>query len=71
MKKQWTEENIERAKILMKTNSAREVGLIFNKSKNSVLGILYRDKVKNGYTPPLDSKFAIRKPNYPSHFFNK
>jgi hypothetical protein len=42
---------------------------MLNKSKNSVLGALYRDKVKNGYVPPKDSKFAIKKPNYPSHLF--
>jgi|TARA_R110001592_G_C12593659_1_gene694930 hypothetical protein len=69
MNKQWTEENIERAKRLWTTHTARQVGRMLNKSKNSVLGALYRDKVKNGYVPPKDSKFAIKKPNYPSHLF--
>mgnify|MGYP006121948643 FL=1 len=58
----WTDENIERAKRLWHTHTAREVGRMFNKSKNSILGVLYRDKVKNGYIPPLDSPYArIRK----------
>ena len=62
----WTDENIERAKRLWHTHTAREVGRMFDRSKNSVLGALYRDKVKNGYTPPPDSKYTARKYNYPS-----
>ena len=58
----WTDENIERAKRLWHTHTAREVGRMFDRSKNSVLGALYRDKVTNGYIPPLDSPYArIRK----------
>jgi len=35
---------------------------MINRTKNAVLGVLYREKVKRGYVPPLDSKFArIRK----------
>ena len=56
--KVWTDENIERAKRLWQTHSATEVGRMFDRSKNSVLGALYRDKVKNGYTPPPDSKYS-------------
>ena len=67
MKKFWTDENIKRAKRLWHTHTAREVGRMFDRSKNSVLGALYRDKVKNGYVPPLDSKYArIRK--YQSYY---
>ena len=65
----WTDENIERAKGLMKTHTAREVGLKFAKSKNSVLGVLYRDKVKNGYMPPPDSKYSKSKPNRKKYTF--
>ena len=58
----WTDEDIERIERLIKTSTAREAGRMVNKSKNSVLGILYREKVKKGYVPPLDSKYArIRK----------
>tara|TARA_R110000782_G_scaffold139080_2_gene231562 strand:+ start:1397 stop:1612 length:216 start_codon:yes stop_codon:yes gene_type:complete len=71
MKKRWSNKSIKKIKILCKTKTAREIGIIFNKSKNSILGILYRDKVEKGYKPPLNSKFAIKKPNYPSHLFNK
>tara|TARA_R110002049_G_scaffold536_3_gene3113 strand:+ start:189 stop:419 length:231 start_codon:yes stop_codon:yes gene_type:complete len=35
---------------------------MFGKSKNSILGILYREKVAAGYVPPKDSPWAnIRK----------
>ena len=58
----WTDEDIERIERLIKTSTAREAGRMVNKSKNSVLGILYREKLKKGYVPPLDSKYArIRK----------
>jgi hypothetical protein len=60
--KNWTSEEMEQAKELAKTNSYSTVGKILHRSKNSVLGVLYRDKIKNGYTPPLDSPYArIRK----------
>jgi hypothetical protein len=60
--KNWTSEEIEQARELAKTNSYSTVGKILHRSKNSVLGVLYRDKIKNGYMPPLDSPYArIRK----------
>tara|TARA_R110001583_G_scaffold149845_1_gene301924 strand:- start:285 stop:608 length:324 start_codon:yes stop_codon:yes gene_type:complete len=65
--KVWTDENIERAKRLWKTHTSREVGLMFAKSKNAILGALYRNKVKNGYVPPLYSKYA--KPNGKKYTF--
>tara|TARA_R110000787_G_scaffold148_2_gene459 strand:+ start:10492 stop:10695 length:204 start_codon:yes stop_codon:yes gene_type:complete len=61
MRKVWTNEEIEEARNLLKMNSAREVGRMFNTSKNSILGVLYRDKVKKGYAPAPDSKFTGRK----------
>ena len=61
-RKNWTSEEIERARELLKTHSYATVGKILHRSKNSVIGVLYRDKVKSGYIPPLDSKYArIRK----------
>ena len=48
MKKRWTDENINLVRDLLKNNSAREVGIMFGKSKNSILGILYREKVAAG-----------------------
>ena len=60
--KKWTNENINLVRDLLKNNSAREVGVMFGKSKNSILGILYREKVAAGYVPPKDSPWAnIRK----------
>ena len=59
---EWTNEELERANELLKNHTASEVGKIFNKTKNAVLGVLYREKVKKGYVPPVDSKYArIRK----------
>ena len=57
-KMEWREEDLKRAGELIKNHTASEVGKIFNKSKNAVLGVLYREKVKNGYTPPPDSKYT-------------
>ena len=63
----WTDEKLDRVKDLTRHNSAREIGEIFGTTKNAILGALYRDKVKNGYVPPLDSKYArIRK--YQSYY---
>ena len=57
----WTKEKLNRAKELMKTHSASQVGTMFNTTKNSVLGVIYRDKIKNGYVPSSDSKYTGRK----------
>ena len=60
-KMEWREEDLKRAGELIKGHTATEVGKIFNKSKNAVLGALYRDKVRNGYVPPADSKYTVTK----------
>ncbi len=57
----WTNEKLNRAKELMKTHSASQVGTMFNTTKNSILGVIYRDKIKNGYVPSSDSKYTGRK----------
>ena len=58
----WTKEEIEKIEKLIKNHTAREAGEMINRTKNAVLGVLYREKVKRGYVPPLDSKYArIRK----------
>ena len=61
MFKQWTDEKLNEAKSLMKYNSASETGAILNTTKNSILGVLYREKVKNGYVPSADSKYTSKK----------
>ena len=65
--KVWTEDKLNQVKFLMKYNSMSEIGKLFDTTKNAVLGALYRDKVKNGYVPPPDSKYTGRKENYPKH----
>jgi hypothetical protein len=57
-KMEWREEDLKRAGELIKNHTATEVGKIFNKSKNAVLGVLYREKIKNGYVPSLTSKYT-------------
>ena len=56
--KVWTESKLNQVKFLMKYNSTSEIGKLFDTTKNAVLGALYRDKVKNGYVPPQDSKYT-------------
>ena len=63
---EWKQEDLKLAGELIKNHTAEEVGKIFSKSKNSVLGVLYREKIKNGYVPPADSKFT--KPRMRSRF---
>ena len=55
---EWKEEELKLAGELIKGHTAEEVGKIFNKSKNAVLGVLYREKIKNGYVPSADSKYT-------------
>ena len=59
--KNWTSEEMEQARELAKTNSYSTVGQILHRSKNSVIGQFYREKVLNGYTPPPDSKYTHKK----------
>ena len=58
---------LNQVKDLAHNNSMSEIGKIFDTTKNAVLGALYRDKVKNGYVPPPDSKYTGKKENYPKH----
>jgi hypothetical protein len=60
----WTEEKLNRVKDLAQHNSMSEIGKIFNTTKNAILGALYKDKIKNGYVPPPDSKYTGRKNLY-------
>ena len=60
-RKVWTSEETERARELLKKHSYSTVGKILHRSKNSVIGQFYREKVLKGYTPPLDSKYTAKK----------
>ena len=63
----WTAEKLAHVKYLTKCNSMSEIGKVFGTTKNAILGALYRDKIKNGYVPPPDSKYTGKKENYPKH----
>ena len=60
-RKVWTSEETEKARELLKKHSYATVGRILHRSKNSVIGQFYREKVLNGYTPPSDSKYTHKK----------
>ena len=60
-RKVWTSEETERARELLKTHSYATVGIMLHRSKNSVIGQFYREKVLKGYIPPPDSKYTAKK----------
>ena len=60
-RKVWTLEETEKARELLKIHSYATVGKMLHRSKNSVVGQFYREKVLNGYTPPPDSPFTRKK----------
>ena len=60
----WTDKKLDYVKYLTKCNTSSEIGKVFGTTKNAILGALYRDKVKNGYVPPPDSKYTGRKNLY-------
>ena len=60
-RKNWTQEEIEKARKLLKTHSYATVGQILHRSKNSVIGQFYREKVNNGYVPDPFSKYTRKK----------
>ena len=61
MRKVWTQEEIKLAKRIKEKYSASQVGLYFGVTKNSVIGLLYKEKLKEGYVPAPDSKYTVRK----------
>jgi len=61
MRKVWTEEEIKLVKELKQKYSASQVGLYFGVTKNSIIGLLYKEKLKDGYIPAPDSKYTVRK----------
>ena len=60
-RKKWTQEEIERARELLKKHSYATVGKILHRSKNSVIGQFYREKIMNGYVPDPFSKYTRKK----------
>jgi hypothetical protein len=60
-RKVWTQNEIELARQLLKKHSYATVGRMLHRSKNSVIGQFYREKVMNGYTPDEFSKHTRKK----------
>jgi len=60
-RKVWTQNEIELARQLLKKHSYATVGKMLHRSKNSVIGQFYREKVMNGYTPDPVSKYTRKK----------
>ena len=60
-RKTWTENETELARQLLKTHSYATVGKMLHRSKNSVIGQFYREKVMNGYTHDPFSKYTRKK----------
>ena len=55
----WTNKELDDVKSLVEHNfSASNIAGIFGTTKNSVIGALYRDKIRNGYVPSEDSKYT-------------
>ena len=61
MRKVWTKEEIEDVKKLKQNHSVSEVGRMFGVTKNSIIGLLYKEKLKDGYVPAPDSKYTVKK----------
>ena len=57
-RRKWTNHELSYVKYLTKCNSATQIGKILGTTKNAIIGALYRDKVRDGYVPPQDSKYT-------------
>jgi len=57
-RRKWTNHELNHIKYLTKCNSASQIGKILGTTKNAIIGALYRDKVRDGYVPPEDSKYT-------------
>ena len=60
-RKVWTQNEIELARQLLKKHSYATVGRMLHRSKNSVIGQFYREKIMNGYKPDSFSKYTRKK----------
>ena len=57
-RRKWTDSELNQIKFLKDHKSTSQIAKIFGTTKNAVIGALYRDKIKNGYVPPEDSKYT-------------
>ena len=54
----WSDSELNQVKFLHAYNSTSQIAKIFKTTKNAIIGALYRDKIRNGYVPPEDSKYT-------------
>ena len=54
----WTNSELNQIKFLQAYNSTSQIAKIFGTTKNAIIGALYRDKIRNGYVPPENSKYT-------------
>ena len=54
----WSDSELNQVKFLHASNSTSQIAKLFKTTKNAVIGALYRDKIRNGYVPPEDSKYT-------------
>ena len=59
--RKWTKDKLSEIKEKKKTMSASQIAKEYSTTKSSILGLLYRDKLKHGYIPPANSKYAVPK----------
>ena len=58
----WTNKKLNDVKSLVEDKfSTSKIAKICGTTKNAIIGALYRDKIRNGYIPPEDSKYTGRK----------
>jgi len=57
-KGKWSDSELNQVKFLHASNSTSQIAKIFGTTKNAIIGALYRDKIRNGYVPPEDSKYT-------------
>ena len=57
-RRKWTNVDLNHVMALMEYRSASKVASIMGTTKNAIIGALYRDKIRNGYVPPEDSKYT-------------
>ena len=55
----WTDKELDEVKALVEYNfSTSKIAHVFGTTKNAIIGALYRDKIRNGYVPPENSKYT-------------
>jgi hypothetical protein len=57
-RRKWSDSELNQVKFLHASNSTSQIAKLFKTTKNAVIGALYRDKIRNGYVPPEDSKYT-------------